>query len=209
MKRIMLSALLAVGVTATRAQNKFDLQKPTYGVDIRATYLKGKQKQGDPAEIMTSLPAYSTYDVEGFTYGPVAFTHGSDLGNSDTEASNIAFLIRSAQERVLVGMIITINKTAEAKKLAAYINQKYGKSIVLAQPPKPNRKGETLGIASYLWKNIQPGVSLILSDEFSLKDNKPARSTTLYVIQNDVKTNPNLPGFKTVLDKLIRSTTRT
>lgn len=206
MRKLILIALIIISGAACKAQNKFDLQKPIYGVDPRTNYLKDKKKEGDAAELMTSLPVYTTTDMQGFTFGPLSFTNGGQLGADDIEPNSVGFMVKSVQERVLVGLIIDIEKVEEAKKLAAYVTQKYGKSEVLARTPKPD-KGIMMGHSAYLWKNFQPGVSMVMVEEFSTKANKQATATKLYILQTDTKPNPKLEGFKTVLDKIVQGNT--
>ena len=190
-----------------KAQNKVDLQKVAFkaGVDVREAYLKDKKRHADDAEAMTTLPAYMTYDVEGFTYGPVTFTHGSDFGATEVGGSDISFVLNSAAERKFVGLIIRIEKSDEAKKLAGYVHATYGKGTVIENTPKPNAQGEVLGTGNDLFRNIQPGFSMIMVNEYSIKDKKPAFAVILYIIKNDVPTSPNVTGFKTALDRMIAS----
>jgi len=202
---ILLSAILMMA-TIAHSQTKFDLQKPMISGDVRETYLKDKKRHGDPVEPMTTLPVYTTFDVEGFTYGPVAFTHGGEFGPDEPlDGSSIGFMLKSVAERVPIGFIISIEKTNEAKTLADYVIKTYGKGKMLSTPFKPNSAGEKLGRDSYLYRDIQSNLSMILTIQYSLKDKKSAVGTTLYIIKTDTKPNPNVHDFPTALARMSES----
>jgi len=204
MKKNILLILITLFATMCNAQNKFDLQKLTFKEDPKEL-LKDRKKHADPAEGMTTLPAYLTDEVNGFSYGSASFTAGGENGPTDMDKSNISFVLNSVAEKKIVGLIIRIEKTIEAKKLDDYISHSFTKPSVLSNVPKPNRDGEKLGQAAYLYRNIQPGVSMIKSVEYSLKDKKPATALIVYIIKNDAVPSPNVTGFKTVLDRMIKS----
>ncbi|WP_169316165.1 hypothetical protein [Mucilaginibacter paludis] len=57
-----------------------------------------------------------------------------------------------------------------------------------------------------MWRNIQPGKSLLLSSIYEFVDGKPVKHTDLVLINNDQKPAYQT-NFKTVLDRVIKTYT--
>jgi hypothetical protein len=203
MKKYIVFLLMILTANVCKSQERFDLEKLTFKEDVTAL-LKDKIKHGDNEEIATTLPAYLTFDVEGFKYGPVNFTHGGEQGEDAVTRSGITFLLNSVTEKKIVGIIIKIQKSAEAKQLNEYIRQKYGEPVVLAGGPKPDKQGMLFGFPAYFWKNIQPDVSLVMVKQYTSINDKQAFGTVIYIVKNDAETSVPTT-FKTVLNRIIYS----
>ncbi len=197
MKRVVLFLLTAFMVYTCAAQQKADLEKLTFKEDPRIV-VKDRRKSADRSEPLTSLPAYTTYDIAGYNFGPVALT----------EHCFVAFLLNSIEEKKLVGLLIGFQTEAASKAINKYIFQQYGKPIVLEQEKQLRDKNNKPypGSSAYLWKNIRPGVSLLLSKGYVFENNLPVESTNLVLINNDTKPAYET-NFKTVLDRVIKTYT--
>lgn len=185
-----------------KSQSRVDLEKLTFNEDVK-TLINNKRKSADRAEGYTTLPAYLLFDIDGFNYGPVLFTNGGAAGNNDQVTSDVSFLLNSIQEKKIVGLIINIEKPDEAKKFNQYINQKYGSPKTLAGIPQPDKSGLISGFPSYLWKNIHPGISMVVINKYSINNNKQAFSTKVFILKNNAATIPK--SNQTVLDRVVQT----
>ncbi|WP_157544030.1 hypothetical protein [Mucilaginibacter paludis] len=197
MKRLLIFLLTAFMGYSCSAQQKVDLEKLTFKEDPRVI-VKDRKKSADRTEPLTSLPAYTTYDIEGYSFGPVSLT----------EHCFVAFLLNSIEEKKLVGLIIGFETTAESEAIYKYVSQRYGKSVVLQKEAqlKDSHNKPYQGSSAFLWRNIQPGKSLLLSSIYEFVDGKPIKHTDLVLINNDQKPAYET-NFKTVLDRVIKTYT--
>lgn len=197
MKRLLIFLCSAFMGYSCTAQQKVDLEKLTFKEDPREI-VKDHKKSADRTEPLTSLPAYTTYDIAGYNFGPVSLT----------EHCFVSFLLNSIEEKKLVGLIVGFETVAESKAIYKYIFQRYGKPVTLqreTQERDSHNKPYPSGSA-FLWRNIRPGVSLLLSKDYVFKNNKPIESTDLVLINNDAKPAYET-NFKTVLDRVIKTYT--
>jgi hypothetical protein len=201
-------------------KSRIDLEKLTYNEDVRIL-LKGKMPVADTsliksmsnaeisvrrvtvdtADVLTNLPTYRTYAIDFFKFGDVDLSN-RNLGGDDVPHGSVSMVLNSLQQKKIVGMIIGIGKIEDARKLDDYIKQKYGKPIVIAPEPKPNKAGIIFGDCTYLWRNIQPNHSLVMANNYSTINGKQAFTTEIYIIQNDAKTQSHATN-QTALDRIL------
>ncbi|WP_345954324.1 hypothetical protein [Mucilaginibacter sp. PAMB04168] len=195
--KLLLFLFLASVEFSCFAQAKLDLEKLTFKEDPRIL-VKNHKKSADPTEPLTSLPAYTTYDIAGYHFGPANLT----------EHCFVSFLLNSIKEKKLVGVIIGFETDAASKAINKYVFAKYGKPVVLeaeTQKKDKNKKPYLSGSA-YMWKNIKPQITLFLSKTYMVEDGKPVENTDLVLINNNVKPSYET-NFKTVLDRVIKTYT--
>jgi len=197
MKRLLIFLCAAFMGYSCKAQQKLDLEKLTFKEDSRAI-LKDRKKSADPTEGFTSLPAYSTDDVSGFSFGSVSLT----------EHCSTSFLLNSIEEKKMVGLLINFKDTPESNAIYKYVFQRYGKPVTLQhETQKIDSHNKSYPSSSaFLWRNIRPGVSMILGKGYVFKQDKPVALIELILINNDAKPSYQT-NFKTVLDRLIKTYT--
>ncbi|MDN5287971.1 MAG: hypothetical protein JWR38_4245 [Mucilaginibacter sp.] len=197
MTRLVIFLLTAFMGYSCNAQEKVDLEKLTFKEDPRVI-VKNHKKSADRTEPLTSLPAYTTYDIAGYNFGPVALT----------EHCFVSFLLNSIEEKKLVGLIVGFKTIPESKAIYKYIFQKYGKPVTLQRETqeRDSHNKPYPSSSAFLWRNIRPGVSLLLSKSYVFEEGKPVESTDLVLINNDAKPSYET-NFKTVLDRVIKTYT--
>ena len=99
-----------------------NLENLTFKEDPRVL-VKNHKKSADRTEPLTSLPAYTTYDIAGYHFGPVALT----------EHCSVSFVLNSIEEKKLVGLIIEFVTDASSKSINKYVFNRYGKPVVIKQ----------------------------------------------------------------------------
>jgi hypothetical protein len=199
MKKLILPLLLTFTLGYCKAQTHIDLEKLTFKEDVKVL-LKDRRKHADPNEIATTLPEYSIYELDGFNYGPVNFTGKNDPGFEDI--SGVSFLLNSVAEKKIVGVIMAIKNTSEAKKLVQYIMQKHGKPAELEPRPKPDKDGMLNGYNNFLWKDIQPGYSLVMVNNYNSTNKKQQFFTQVFILKNDQLTAVTTT-YKTALNRIL------
>jgi len=193
MRKILIILITSFMTYSCTAQVKLDLEKVTFKEDPRVL-VKNHKKSADRSEPLTSLPAYTTYDINGFNFGPVALT----------EHCFVSFLLNSIEEKKLVGLIIGFESDASSKSINKYIFKHYGKPVVL-QPEtrKMGRNNKPYPSSSaYLWRDVKPGISFLLSKSYVVEDGKRVENTDLVLIDNKIKPSYET-NYKTVLDRVI------
>jgi hypothetical protein len=203
MKKLLLPLMLVFTLCYCKAQTIIDLEKITYKEDVKIL-LKDKRKHGDPNEIATTLPEYRIYEVADFSYGPIHFTGKSDPGFGDI--SSVSFLLNSVTEKKLAGIILNIQNSDEANKLVRYIMQKHGKPIELEPKPKPGKDGMLNGFNNFLWRDIQPGYSLVMANDYQSNQKKQQFFTQIFILRDDQPTAVPT-GFKSALDRILKTFT--
>jgi hypothetical protein len=196
MKQLLIIILSAFTGYTCMAQEKVDLEKLTFKDDPHVI-LKQRKRTADQVEPLTTLPAYTTYDVPGYSFGPVSLT----------EHCFVSFILNSIAEKKEVGLLIGFDSAPESKAINKYIFQKYGKPVVIARERQLMDKNKPYPSSSaYMWKNVRPGVTLVLAKSYVFDDNKPVENTNLVLINNDAKPSYE-SSIKTVLDKIIKTYT--
>jgi hypothetical protein len=188
--------ILALFVThASSAQVKLDLEKLTFNEDPREL-AKGRRKTADSLEPLSTLPAYTVYGIDVYHFGPVMLE----------EDCYTQLLLNSIKEKKLVGVVIGFETTATSKAIHKYVFSKYPKPVVLEQETvKRNNKNKPyLSPSAYLWRNIRPGITMLMSKGFHTENGVPVETTDLVLIQNNAKPAYQT-GFKTVLDRIIKT----
>jgi hypothetical protein len=172
-----------------------NLENLTFKEDPRVL-VKNHKKSADETEPLTSLPAYTTYDIAGYQFGPVTLT----------EHCFVSFLLNSIAEKKLVGLIIGFETDASSKSINKYVFQRYGKPVVIEQEVWRNGKDNKPypSSSAYLWKNVKPGISLLLSKIYIIEGGKRVENTDLVFIDNHVKPSYQT-NFATVLDRIIKT----
>ncbi len=197
MKRVLMFLLTAFIGYPCMAQQRVDLEKLTFKEDPGGIIKKHK-KAADRAEPLTSLPSYTTYEVSEFNFGPIPLT----------EHCFVSLLLNSTVEKKMVGLIVGFQTIAESKAINTYIFKHYGKPVTLQtekQLMDSNNKPYPSGSA-YLWRNIRPGVSLVLSKSYEFQNDKLVEGTDLLFINNNAKPAYKT-YFKTVLERVIKTYT--
>jgi hypothetical protein len=195
MTRVFSVLFLSLMSYACRAQGSVDLEKLTFKENARVL-VKNHKKSADRAEPLTSLPAYTTYDIAGYHFGPVALQ----------EHCFVSFLLNSIEEKKLVGLLIGFETDASSKAINKYVFARYGKPVVLEQEiVKTDRNQKPYPSSSaYLWKNIKPGISFLLSKSYVVENGKRVENTDVVLIANDVKPSYQT-NFATVLARIIKT----
>jgi hypothetical protein len=172
-----------------------NLENLTFKEDPRVL-VKNHKKSADRTEPLTSLPAYTTYDIAGYHFGPVALT----------EHCFVSFLLNSIEEKRLVGLIIGFETDASSKAINQYVFKRYGKPVVIEREVlrKDKNNKPYPSSSAYLWKNVKPGVSFFLSKIYLLEDGKRVEHTDLVLIDNHIKPSYQT-NFNTVLDRIIET----
>ena len=199
------------------AQNRIDLATLTYNEDVMML-LKGNQKTADTSlnkqlsnqfvtvrrvtpetdDVLTMLPDYRTYAIRYFKYGDFEFSN--DNLENDYQMGSVCAIVNSLKENKLVGIIMQLRKSADAHKFDDYIKKLYGVPVVIAPEPKPRKDGVIMGSAGYFWKNIKPGFSLVMNNEYTTENGKQAFETQVYIVKNEVKTKDKT---QTVLNRIL------
>ena len=193
----MIRALFVVFLSFTNyaCAAQVNLENLTFKEDPRVL-VNNHKKSADRTEPLTSLPAYTTYDIAGYHFGPVPLT----------EHCFVSFLLNSVAEKKLVGLIIGFQTDASSKSINKYVFKRYGKPVVIEQ--EVWRKGRNNkpypSSSAYLWKNVKPGISLLLSKIHLVEDGKQVENTDLVFIDNQVKPSYQT-NFATVLDRVIKT----
>jgi len=197
MRRILIILLTVVTGYTCMAQEKVDLEKLTFKEDPHVI-LKNHKRTADPVEPLTTLPAYTTYDMAGFSFGPVALT----------EHCYVAFILNSIAEKKQVGLLVGFETAPESKAINKYIFQKYGKPVIIAAEKQLTDKNNKPypGSSAYMWRNVRPGVTMVLSKSYVSENGKQTENTELVLINNDAKPS-YVSSVKTVLDKIIKTYT--
>jgi len=203
MKYLLLIAAFLITLQST-AQNRIDLAALTYNEDVMVL-LKGSQKIADTSlnkklstqfvtvrrvtpetdNILTTLPDYRTYAIRFFKYGDFEFSN-ENLEN-DYLMGSVCAIVNSLKDNKLVGIIIQLRNAADAHKLDDYIKKLYGKPLVMAPEPRPRKNGVVMGSAGFFWKDIKPGLSLVMKNEYTTLNGKQAFETQIYIVKNNVK----------------------
>ena len=206
MKKTLILTLTLVTVfmiNIVKAQTKYDLEKLAYRTAITEV-LKGKDAYPEEREMSTTLPCLTTKSVNQFRFGTLQFTDGSQSGSKSDLSSTISFLFSDQAHTKLAGLVIRIQKKAEAKKIGKYIAAKYGKGTVLAAVPKPRATGEVLGYPAVFYVNKKTNQTIVVADNYTEIDGKPDFSTDLFIIDNGTKV-ADQGSSDTVAERLKRS----
>jgi hypothetical protein len=215
-KQLVLLVTIFLTAQACTSQNRIDLEKLTYKENVM-NLLRGKDKIADTAliknmsnqqvtvrkvtletdNVFTNLPQYRTYAIKFFRYGDFEFSN-EDLEN-DYLMGSVSAIVASPTDQKLVGLVIDLRNTEDAKKFDDHINDLYGKPTVVEPEPKPNKDGITMGDAAYVWRNIRPGFSLVMDNNYSTVNGKQSMETTVYILNNDAKTTDG----KTALERIL------
>lgn len=195
MKKIFLFFIATAIVYSTQAQ-KLDLEKVTFKEDYK-TLTAGHQRIADH-DIVTTLPEYGVTDVTGYSFGPVKVQGGD---------SSVEFLLNNEKDRKPVGMVIRFETNESAKAAYNYILKHYPKLTRILQKAPKQQPGRVIpSPAGYLWTDIRPGVSMIVSTFHSIEDDKPLDDLTLIILQDDVKIKYPTAN-KTALNKALATYT--
>jgi hypothetical protein len=217
MKYLLLLLTIVLITQTSYAQNRVNLATLTYNEDVMML-LKGNQKIADTSlnkklsnqyvtvrrvtletdNVLTTLPDYRTYAIRFFKYGDFEFSN-ENLENNYLMGS-VCAMVNSLKDNRLAGIIIQLRNAADAHKLDDYIKKLYGKPVVIAAEPKPHQDGMVMGSASYFWRNIRPGLSIVMNNEYTSLNGKQAFETPIYLVKNDVKTSDK---SQTVLNRIL------
>ncbi|QJD96558.1 hypothetical protein HH214_12055 [Mucilaginibacter robiniae] len=195
MRKILIIMVASFMSYSCTAQEKVDLEKLTFKEDPRVL-VKNRKKSADRTEPLTSLPAYTTYDIAGYNFGPVALT----------EDCFVSYLLNSVEDKKLVGLIIGFETDATSKAINKYIFSHYSKPVVLEPEVQKKDRNNKLypSSSAYLWRNVKPGLSLLLSKSHPIENGKLVENTNVVLINNMVKPSYET-NFKTVLDRVIKT----
>lgn len=200
---LTLTLITVFMINIVKAQTKYDLEKLAYRTAITEV-LKGKDAYPEEREISTTLPCLTTKSVNQFRFGMLQFTNGSQSGSKSDLSSTVSFLFSDQAHTKLAGLVIRIQKKAEAKKIGKYIAGKYGKGTVLAAVPKPRATGEVLGYPAVFYVNKKTNQTIVVADNYTEIDGKPDFSTDLFIIDNGTKV-ADQGSSDTVAERLKRS----
>lgn len=203
MKNILLFCAMIMMGYACHAQAdarvNLDLEKLTFKENPK-TLIQGRSRSADRLEPLSTLPAYSVYDTKGYTFGPVKLD-----GESQTQ-----FILNSVEEKKIVGLVIWFDTEVSSKAINTYIFNKYrAKPVVLEkQIQERDRQNKPyLTGSAYLWRNVRPGVSMILSKDYgTVVNGRRVEKAQLIFIDNSVKGSYQ-GSYKTVLDRMIATYT--
>lgn len=174
---------------------QINLERLTFKEDPRVL-VKNHKKSADRVEPLTSLPAYTTYDIAGYKFGSVALT----------EHCFVSFLLNSIEEKKLVGLLIGFETSESSKLINEYVFKRYGKPVVIEQEvwKKDKNNKPYPSSSAYLWKNVKPGISFFLSKIYLIENGKLIENTDLVLIDNHIKPSYKT-NFDTVLDRIIET----
>jgi hypothetical protein len=182
MKKLILGLVILIVTSSCHTKPAIDLEKITFKENIN-TLLLGHIKNPEPLDVWTLLPHYVAFKLDGFGYGPFRYEGRGDPDH--LHFSSLSFLVNSFRQNKVVGYVLSIGTTDEARELTDYIMKKNGKPIELASKPKPDKDGLVYGFNSFLWKDIRPGFSLILATHYHTDHDKQLFSTEVIMLQND------------------------
>lgn len=201
MKNLILFVSLAFSASCNT--RRFDLENMTFQENVRV-FLKGKKKIFEPREVLTTLPASQTYEVRFFKYGPVAFREEDEDEKRVRSYSSVYFLLEDTVSAKIKGFYIIMNSQSESKQMYRYLEEKYGKPLVIRPDPQINKEGRRLGWSAFLWKNTKPDRSIVFSNTFMEKNKKPAVESSMVIIDNAIRDRD--PGAnRTVLERIIKT----
>lgn len=215
--KYLLFLILCLIAQKSAAQSRIDLASLTYNENVMML-LKGTQKIADTSlnkqlsnqfvtvrrvtpetdDVLTMLPDYRTYAIRFFKYRDFEFSN--DHLENNYQMGSVCAIVNSLKDNKLVGLLIQLRKTADAHRLDDYIKKLYGVPVVIASEPKPQKDGVIMGSAGYFWKNIRPGFSLVMNNEYTTENGKQAFETQIYIVNNEVKTKDK---SQTVLSRIL------
>jgi len=199
MKKYFQISILVIMCTSCNSQTRVDLEQVNFKDRVDQLFAN-IQTFRDKSYPGTSLPYIYTYELNHFKYGPIELIKSVD-DNVLTEAGII-----TNDKRDIVGLVINVGYTKQSLQFLQYLKSKYKIPIILAEVPKKNLEGQILGYANYLWNDSIQNRSILLSLSYEILNGASNISSTLYIIDNDVKST-NSSDSRTVKDLLIQSYT--
>lgn len=119
-------------------------------------------------------------DVKDYYFGPVAVSDGG----------SVEFLFKSIADKKLAGIDVNFKTDTAAKLLNTYVFKKYGKPTkVLQNIDRVFDSGDNAyrSSAAYLWRNIEPWISMVLLYKNEEINKQPFHNAELIILKNDIK----------------------
>jgi hypothetical protein len=196
MKKNIASFLCIVIAFSACTSGKIDLEGVTFKEDLDGL-VKDHKKSVDQLEMLTGLPGYLIADVKGYYFGPVDVPDGG----------SVEFLFNSITDKKLAGMDINFKTDTSSKLISAYIFKRYGKPsqvILKEQTVYDSADNAYRSSAAYLWRNIKPGISMVLLNKNEEINKQPWHTSELIILKNDI--TPASPlNSSTSLNRVIQN----
>lgn len=194
-KLIALIIPVCIALSSCSSQS-VDLESITYKEDV-GVLIKDHKKSVDQLEMLTGLPGYMLDDVKDYHFGPVAVADGG----------SVEFLVNSMADKKLAGIDVNFKTDTAAKLLNAYVFKTYGKPTKVLQNIErvfDSSDNAYRSSAAYLWRNIKPGVSMVLLYKNEEINKQPFHNAELIILKNDI--TPASPlNASTSLDRVIQN----
>lgn len=155
-----------------------DLENVTLKEEVNAL-IKDRKKSVDQLEMLSGLPGYKVEDIKGYRFGTVDVPEGS----------GVEFLFNSMAEKSLAGIDINFKTDTTAKAVSAYVFKKYGKPTQVIQKENTvydQTDNAYRSSAVYLWRNVKPGISLLLLNKNEEINKQPWHTAEIIIIKNEI-----------------------
>lgn len=173
-----------------------DLENVTLKEEVTAL-IKDRKKSVDQLEMLTGLPGYKIVDVKGYRFGTVEIPEGG----------SVEFLFNSLAKKELAGMDVNFKTDTTAKAVSAYVFKKCGKPTQIIQKENTvydQTDNAYRSSAVYLWRNVKPGISMLLLNKNEEINKQPWHTAEIIIIKNEIIPASPLNG-STSLNRVIQN----